>query len=135
MPGVSVFAKDAAGDVFHTYSSYARGLDILVGAYNVLDLVPKGRDEDGFGDHHGLGAPSRSLRARVFRRSGPDLRATEELRRFLLEPIAAVGQPPAQNENRDGGSQRPPEWQNEISDQPQGGEDDAKDFPFHDLSL
>jgi predicted dithiol-disulfide oxidoreductase (DUF899 family) len=45
-PGLSVFARDAAGDVFHTYSSYARGLDILVGAYNFLDLVPKGRDED-----------------------------------------------------------------------------------------
>jgi len=47
-PGVSVFAQDAAGEVFHTYSSFARGLDILVGAYNFLDLVPKGRDEDGF---------------------------------------------------------------------------------------
>jgi predicted dithiol-disulfide oxidoreductase (DUF899 family) len=46
-PGASVFAKDAAGDVFHTYSSYARGLDILMGTYNLLDLVPKGRDEDG----------------------------------------------------------------------------------------
>jgi predicted dithiol-disulfide oxidoreductase (DUF899 family) len=46
-PGVSVFAEDAAGDVFHTYSSFARGLDILVGTYNFLDLVPKGRDEDG----------------------------------------------------------------------------------------
>ena len=46
-PGVSVFAKDASGQVFHTYSSYARGLDILVGAYNFLDLTPKGRDEDG----------------------------------------------------------------------------------------
>ena len=46
-PGVSIFAKDAGGEVFHTYSSYARGLDILVGAYNFLDLVPKGRDEDG----------------------------------------------------------------------------------------
>ncbi len=45
-PGLSVFAKDAAGEVFHTYSSFARGLDILVGAYNFLDLVPKGRDED-----------------------------------------------------------------------------------------
>jgi predicted dithiol-disulfide oxidoreductase (DUF899 family) len=45
-PGISVFAKNADG-VFHTYSSYARGLDILVGAYNFLDLVPKGRDEDG----------------------------------------------------------------------------------------
>ncbi|MGD0436412.1 MAG: DUF899 family protein, partial [Bryobacteraceae bacterium] len=46
-PGLSVFTKDATGDVFHTYSSYARGLDILVGAYNFLDLAPKGRDEDG----------------------------------------------------------------------------------------
>ncbi|MFA6265440.1 MAG: thioredoxin family protein [Pseudolabrys sp.] len=44
MPGVSVFAK-RAGEVFHTYSTYARGLDILAGAYNLLDLVPKGRDE------------------------------------------------------------------------------------------
>jgi len=46
-PGVSVFYRDAAGDIFHTYSAYARGLDILVGAYNYLDLAPKGRDEDG----------------------------------------------------------------------------------------
>ncbi len=46
MPGLSVFYKNKDGDVFHTYSTYARGLDILVGAYNFLDLVPKGRDED-----------------------------------------------------------------------------------------
>jgi predicted dithiol-disulfide oxidoreductase (DUF899 family) len=45
MPGLSVFIKDASGAVFHTYSAYARGLDILVGTYNFLDLVPKGRDE------------------------------------------------------------------------------------------
>jgi predicted dithiol-disulfide oxidoreductase (DUF899 family) len=44
-PGISVFYKNGSGDVFHTYSSYARGLDMLVGAYNYLDLVPKGRDE------------------------------------------------------------------------------------------
>jgi predicted dithiol-disulfide oxidoreductase (DUF899 family) len=44
-PGASVFYKDPSGDVFHTYSCYSRGLDILVGAYNFLDLVPKGRDE------------------------------------------------------------------------------------------
>ena len=44
--GVSVFFKD--GDaVFHTYSSYARGIDLLNTAYNYLDLVPKGRDEEG----------------------------------------------------------------------------------------
>ena len=44
-PGVSAFYKNAAGEVFHTYSSYGRGLDILIGAYNFLDLAPKGRDE------------------------------------------------------------------------------------------
>jgi len=46
-PGTSVFYKDQAGEVFHTYSAYARGLDILVGAYNFLDITPKGRDEAG----------------------------------------------------------------------------------------
>ena len=46
-PGVSVFAKDAAGSIFHTYSCYARGLDALNGAYQLLDLIPKGRDEQG----------------------------------------------------------------------------------------
>jgi predicted dithiol-disulfide oxidoreductase (DUF899 family) len=46
-PGLSVFYKNNAGEIFHTYSSYARGLDPLVGAYQWLDLVPKGRDEDG----------------------------------------------------------------------------------------
>ena len=45
MPGASVFYKDANGEVFHTYSTYARGLDPLIGAYNFLDLSPKGRDE------------------------------------------------------------------------------------------
>jgi predicted dithiol-disulfide oxidoreductase (DUF899 family) len=45
MPGLSVFIKDASGAIFHTYSAYARGLDRLVGTYNFLDLVPKGRDE------------------------------------------------------------------------------------------
>jgi len=48
MPGVSVFLKDADGRIYHTYSSYARGLDMLNTAYHYLDLVPKGRDEDGF---------------------------------------------------------------------------------------
>jgi len=45
-PGASVFYKDTTGDIFHTYSAYARGGDMLIGAYNYLDLVPKGRDED-----------------------------------------------------------------------------------------
>ncbi len=44
-PGASVFYKDRTGTIFHTYSTYARGLDILIGAYNFLDLTPKGRDE------------------------------------------------------------------------------------------
>ena len=46
--GISVFYKDENGDVFHTYSSYARGLDMVNGAYHLLDLVPKGRDEADF---------------------------------------------------------------------------------------
>jgi predicted dithiol-disulfide oxidoreductase (DUF899 family) len=46
-PGASVFCKDAAGEIFHTYSTYARGLDILLPTYNFLDLTPKGRDEEG----------------------------------------------------------------------------------------
>ena len=46
-PGVSVFSKGADGQIFHTYSCYARGLDMLNGAYHLLDLVPKGRDEQG----------------------------------------------------------------------------------------
>jgi predicted dithiol-disulfide oxidoreductase (DUF899 family) len=46
-PGASVFYKNPAGEIFHTYSSYARGLDAMIGTYNWLDLAPKGRDEDG----------------------------------------------------------------------------------------
>ena len=45
--GVSAFYKDESGEIFHTYSSYARGIDLLNGTYNFLDLAPKGRDEDG----------------------------------------------------------------------------------------
>ena len=44
--GVSVFYKDPAGRVFHTYSAYARGIDMLNVAYHYLDLVPKGWDEE-----------------------------------------------------------------------------------------
>jgi predicted dithiol-disulfide oxidoreductase (DUF899 family) len=46
-PGVSVFAKDEAGDVFHTYSTYGRGVEVMMGTYRMLDLTPKGRDEGG----------------------------------------------------------------------------------------
>jgi len=45
-PGISVFYKDETGDIFHTYSCYSRGLDMMNAAYHYLDLVPKGRDED-----------------------------------------------------------------------------------------
>ena len=44
-PGISVFLKDEEGRIFHTYSTYARGLDMLNVAYHYMDLVPKGRDE------------------------------------------------------------------------------------------
>jgi predicted dithiol-disulfide oxidoreductase (DUF899 family) len=45
--GISVFYKDASGDIFHTYSSYGRGVEVLMSAYSLLDLAPKGRDEEG----------------------------------------------------------------------------------------
>ncbi len=44
-PGTSIFARDETGKVFHTYSSYARGGEMLIGAFNWLDLAPKGRNE------------------------------------------------------------------------------------------
>jgi predicted dithiol-disulfide oxidoreductase (DUF899 family) len=47
--GISVFCRDPAGRVFHTYSTYARGIDLVNTAYNFLDLVPRGRDEQGRG--------------------------------------------------------------------------------------
>jgi predicted dithiol-disulfide oxidoreductase (DUF899 family) len=46
LPGVSVFYRNESGNVYHTYSTYARGIDVLNAAYQYLDLVPKGRDED-----------------------------------------------------------------------------------------
>jgi predicted dithiol-disulfide oxidoreductase (DUF899 family) len=46
-PGLSVFHRDASGTIFHTYSCYGRGLDMLNGAYHHLDVLPKGRDEAG----------------------------------------------------------------------------------------
>ncbi len=47
LPGISVFAKDEQGAVYHAYSSYGRGTDMINGAYHLLDRVPKGRDEAG----------------------------------------------------------------------------------------
>ena len=46
LPGISVFYKDDAGDVFHTYSTYRRGVEVMMGTYSLLDLTPKGRDKD-----------------------------------------------------------------------------------------
>jgi predicted dithiol-disulfide oxidoreductase (DUF899 family) len=46
-PGISVFYKEPAGEIFHTYSCYARGIDMLNVAYHYIDLTPKGRDEEG----------------------------------------------------------------------------------------
>ena len=45
LPGISVFVKDDAGDVFHTYSTYRRGVEVMMGTYNLLDLTPMGRNE------------------------------------------------------------------------------------------
>ncbi len=44
-PGISVFYKNSDGQIFHTYSCYARGVDMLNGAYHYMDLAPQGRDE------------------------------------------------------------------------------------------
>jgi predicted dithiol-disulfide oxidoreductase (DUF899 family) len=45
--GASVFYKDGGGEIFHTYSTYGRGAEELLGVYSYLDLTPKGRDEEG----------------------------------------------------------------------------------------
>jgi predicted dithiol-disulfide oxidoreductase (DUF899 family) len=49
MPGVSVFYKDVDGDIMHTYSAFARGNEPMLGTYQILDITPKGRDENGPG--------------------------------------------------------------------------------------
>lgn len=59
LPGLSVFARDETGGVYHTYSTYARGLDGFLNVYNLLDVTPKGRDEEGISNmgwvrHHDL---------------------------------------------------------------------------------
>jgi len=68
-PGVSVFYKDDAGDIFHTYSTYGRGVEVMMGTYNLLDLTPKGRDERDVGHkmewvrHHDRYEPTPSAKA------------------------------------------------------------------------
>lgn len=47
LPGLSAFYRDEAGDVFHTYSTYGRGVEAMMGTYRMLDLMPKGRNESG----------------------------------------------------------------------------------------
>lgn len=59
LPGLSVFVKDANGNLFHTYSTFARGLETFLTAYRFIDLTPKGRDEEQTGGmgwlrHHDL---------------------------------------------------------------------------------
>lgn len=46
-PGISVFCKDDAGQVFHTYSTFGRGVEVMMGTYRLIDLTPRGRDEAG----------------------------------------------------------------------------------------
>ncbi|MBI1344894.1 DUF899 domain-containing protein [bacterium] len=46
LPGLSAFYRDGAGNIYHTYSTYARGLDIFLGMYHLLDVAPKGRNEN-----------------------------------------------------------------------------------------
>jgi predicted dithiol-disulfide oxidoreductase (DUF899 family) len=68
MPGFSVFYRNEAGEIFHTYSTYARGGDLLIGAHNFLDMTPKGRNEVGIMDwvrHHDR-YPSKPLGAASF---------------------------------------------------------------------
>ena len=50
-PGASVYCKNAEGEIFHTYSTYSRGLDIFLRAYNFLDITPNGRNEEGMKPH------------------------------------------------------------------------------------
>jgi len=70
MPGVSAFWKDDAGEVFHTYSTYGRGVEVMMHTYRLLDLTPKGRDEDGLRftmgwvrhhDRYGLAPPASAV--------------------------------------------------------------------------
>jgi predicted dithiol-disulfide oxidoreductase (DUF899 family) len=69
MPGISVFYKDDAGEVFHTYSTYGRGVEVMMGTYDMLDLVPKGRDEHNAGHtmdwvrHHDRYEPAPAAKA------------------------------------------------------------------------
>lgn len=88
MPGASVFLRNPAGEVFHTYSAYARGLDILLTTYNFLDLTPKGAQR---GRDHGLAASPRPLRRGAEKRllpcAGQPLREHGEPLRSRIEAL------------------------------------------------
>ena len=55
--------KNDAGEIFHTYSTYGRGVEVMMGTYSLLDLTPKGRNERRCGQQDGVGAAPRPLRA------------------------------------------------------------------------
>ena len=69
MPGVSVFYKDDAGEVFHTYSTYGRGVEVMMHTYRLLDLTPNGRDEAG-GPWRGSGITTATRRRRPAQAAG-----------------------------------------------------------------
>ncbi len=78
-PGISVFFKDDANEVFHTYSTYGRGVEVMMGTYNMLDLTPKGRDEKNveykmeWVRHHDRYEPAPAAKARPATGSVEDL--------------------------------------------------------------
>ena len=87
-PGISVFYQDKPGDIFHTYSSYARGGDLLLGAYNYLDLTPLGRQEE---KGHGMDWVRHHDRYEARRRLGGwRSRSDTPYRAAFLTPSAAL---------------------------------------------
>ena len=65
MSGRSVFYRDEDGQIFHTYSSFARGGEMFLGSYAFLDITPEGTRRNHQRQPHRLGAPSRPLRRQV----------------------------------------------------------------------
>jgi len=85
--GVSVFAQDESGRIFRSYSSFARGIDMLNTAYHYLDIVPRGRDEGR--PVTVLGSPARRVRRRRLRRTPARGRAAAEHAPDRLPPPGA----------------------------------------------
>ncbi len=83
-PGISVFCKDDAGEVFHTYSTFGRGVEVMMGTYNMLDLVPKGRNERDVPNkmewvrHHDRYEPAQTAGARAASRR-PERKAADRV--------------------------------------------------------